>query len=136
MYTAVKTKKMPNKLCCVYSTRSPQENVDYTKVFSAFPVNSQAGTPLALVVMAGTAVEMIVNVACKTRLKMYSSFSRKWNLRCCRGFRVSSCSPWDLGDSNNHSKEKFLLQVKNWDLCWGPADSHHHELGICCSLFE
>lgn len=79
---AVTTKKMPNKLCCVCSARSPQENVDYTEVFSAFPTNCRAGAALALVVMAGTAVEMIANdkKSYKTRLKIDSSFSRKWNL--------------------------------------------------------
>lgn len=58
---------MPNKLCCVYFTQSPQENVDYTKVFSAFPTESQAGRALALVVMAPIAGEMIESDAYKSR---------------------------------------------------------------------
>lgn len=65
--TARKAQKMPNKLCCIYSTQSPQENVDYTEVFSAFPTESQAGRALALVVMAPTAGEMMESDAYKTR---------------------------------------------------------------------
>lgn len=58
---------MPDKLCCIYSSQSPQENVDYTEVFSAFPTESQAGRALALVVMAPTAGEMMESDAYKTR---------------------------------------------------------------------
>lgn len=46
-------------MCCIHSARGPQENVDYTKVFSAFPTKSQARRALALVVMAQAAVEMM-----------------------------------------------------------------------------